>query len=37
MLKKLIIVLFLGIQFAVAANVTVNSAPYPECFPCDVR
>jgi len=35
MLKKILLALVLVLQFAVAANVTVNHVPWPECFPCD--
>jgi hypothetical protein len=35
MLKKLVVAMFLMLQFAMAANVTNNYIPWPECFPCD--
>ena len=35
MLKKLLLVLILALNFAAAANVTVNHVPWPDCFPCD--
>ena len=35
MLKKMLLTFVLVLQFAVAANVTRQPAPWPECFPCD--
>jgi hypothetical protein len=35
MLKRILLVFVLVLQFAAAANVTVNNVPWPECFPCD--
>jgi hypothetical protein len=35
MFKKIMLVLILALQFAVAANVTVNHVPWPDCWPCD--
>jgi hypothetical protein len=37
MWKKLVLVLFLALQFVAVAKVGVKSVPWPECFPCDVR
>jgi len=37
MLKKVVLVLFLALQFAAVAKVNTNAMPWPECFPCDVR
>lgn len=36
MLKKLLLALVLALQFAAAANVTVNHVPWPTCWPCDM-
>ena len=39
MLKKMLVVLFLAVQFAAVAGVTtdVMRIPLPGCFPCEVR
>ena len=37
MLKKLLIVMFLAVQFAAVANVAAPRVPLPPCFPCPVR
>ncbi len=34
MFKKMLLAFVLVFGFAVAANVTVNHVPWPECFPC---
>ena len=34
MLKKLLIVVFLAVQFAAVANIQTNIVPLPRCFPC---
>jgi hypothetical protein len=35
MLKRILLVLVLALQFAAVARVSVNHVPWPECFPCD--
>ena len=37
MLKKLVLVVFLALQFVAVANVSQKVVPWPDCFPCDVR
>jgi len=35
MLKKLVVAFILVLQFAIAANVTRQPVPWPQCFPCN--
>jgi hypothetical protein len=35
MLKRILLVVVLALQFAATARITVNHIPWPECFPCD--
>lgn len=35
MLKRIVLVLVLAVQFAAVAKVGVNNVPWPRCFPCD--
>lgn len=37
MLKRLIIVVFLAIQFVAVAGIDTKRIPLPGCFPCRVR
>ncbi len=34
-MKKLVLLAVLALQFLVAANFSVDHAPWPTCFPCD--
>ncbi len=37
MFRKVLLVLFVAVQFVAIANLGTNIIPLPRCFPCDVR